>query len=394
MATTHDPIRFVTDLRDHLARHDKPIGFLFGAGTSCAIRALPNDGEESPSPLIPAILPLTAKCREAIGGLDGKYGAAWDAMESESPTGRGHPNVEDILSKVRMKHDAMGSEDTLCGLSRDGMATLEAEITKAISGIMNPPEASFPPQMAHDQLAMWVKKASRTFPLEIFTPNYDLLLERALEKALIPVFDGFVGSYRPFFHADCVEREALMPGNEWVRLWKIHGSINWSMCQSESGLRVFRGPVTDQPVVIMPSHLKYDESRKQPYLALLGRLGRVLDREDSLLVTCGYSFADQHINALIFSVLENRERAHVVALQFDELDNTQPAVKFASKVPRLLVAGPRRAVIGSRMGPWSSDKAQGNASLDEAITYPSEGEVNMLLGDFNAFCMFLDSMAR
>jgi len=185
-----------------------------------------------------------------------------------------------------------------------------------------------------------------------------------------------------------------MPGNEWVRLWKIHGSINWSMCQSESGLRVFRGPVTDQPVVIMPSHLKYDESRKQPYLALLGRLGRVLDREDSLLVTCGYSFADQHINALIFSVLENRERAHVVALQFDELDNTQPAVKFASKVPRLLVAGPRRAVIGSRMGPWSSDKAQGNASLDEAITYPSEGEVNMLLGDFNAFCMFLDSMAR
>ena len=351
MTETHDPIRFVTDLRDHLARHDKPISFLFGAGTSCAV------GERTPAestdfrPLIPAILPLTERCKEHATTLGDEFKTAWATLESECPTGRGHPNVEDILSKVRMKREAMGTNDELCGLDKTGMTTLEAEITKTIANIVNPSEDKFPEKMPHDQLAQWVKNVSREHPLEIFTPNYDLLLERSLERAFIPVFDGFVGSYKPFFHVDCVEVDAFLPGPEWVRLWKIHGSVNWSLTKTEAGLRVYRGAITDQPVVIMPSHLKYDESRKQPYLALLDRLGRVLDRDDSLLITCGYSFADQHINALIFSVLESRERANVVALQFDALDETQPAVQFASRVPRLLVAGPGHALIGGQLRP-------------------------------------------
>lgn len=33
----HDAHKTIADLRDHLARHDKPIAFLFGAGTSCAV---------------------------------------------------------------------------------------------------------------------------------------------------------------------------------------------------------------------------------------------------------------------------------------------------------------------------------------------------------------------
>ena len=34
---SHDAQKMVTDLRDHLARHDKPIAFFFGAGTSCSV---------------------------------------------------------------------------------------------------------------------------------------------------------------------------------------------------------------------------------------------------------------------------------------------------------------------------------------------------------------------
>ena len=34
----HDAQKTLADLRDHLARHDKPIAFFFGAGTSCAVR--------------------------------------------------------------------------------------------------------------------------------------------------------------------------------------------------------------------------------------------------------------------------------------------------------------------------------------------------------------------
>ena len=34
---------------------------------------------------------------------------------------------------------------------------------------------------------------------EIFTSNYDLIIEKSLEAIRIPHFDGFVGSYEPFF---------------------------------------------------------------------------------------------------------------------------------------------------------------------------------------------------
>ncbi len=381
----HDPIRFLTDLRDHLARHDRPIVFLFGAGTSCSVPSANRPDE----PLVLAVPALTAKCREVIVALNKKYAQAWDAIKRECPQGHGHPNVEDILSRVRIKRVALGQTDQLCGLSVDELATLDAKITETIATEANPAPARIPARLPHDGFAAWVKMASRSRPLEIFTPNYDLLMERALERALIPVFDGFVGSYRPFFHADFVGRDELIPGKEWVRLWKIHGSINWTKEQTDSGLRVFRGDVSSDPVVIMPSHLKYDESRKQPYLALLDRLGRVLEQDGALLITCGYSFSDQHINAALFSVLENRERSHVIGLQYEDVEESHPVTKFALRTPRLLVAGPKRAVIGGRLGAWA---ASGAAASGDAIDVTEGESPKLLLGDFNVFCRFLESM--
>ena len=56
-APQHDAQKALADLRDHLARHDKPIAFFFGAGTSCAV-AVPDGGQQS-KPLIPAVAGLT-----------------------------------------------------------------------------------------------------------------------------------------------------------------------------------------------------------------------------------------------------------------------------------------------------------------------------------------------
>jgi hypothetical protein len=40
---------------------------------------------------------------------------------------------------------------------------------------------------------------NRDFSKEIFTTNYDLVIEKSLEAIRAPYFDGFVGSYEPFF---------------------------------------------------------------------------------------------------------------------------------------------------------------------------------------------------
>ena len=56
---THDAQKTLSDLRDHLARRDKPIAFFFGAGTSCAVRVPVPDDEGKTQPLIPAVAVLT-----------------------------------------------------------------------------------------------------------------------------------------------------------------------------------------------------------------------------------------------------------------------------------------------------------------------------------------------
>ena len=70
---------------------------------------------------------------------------------------------------------------------------------------------------------------NRNYVKEIFTTNYDLLLEKAMEHNHVPYFDGFVGSYEPFFWSESIEK--TVSHNDltfnWIRLWKIHGSLNW-----------------------------------------------------------------------------------------------------------------------------------------------------------------------
>ena len=34
---------------------------------------------------------------------------------------------------------------------------------------------------------------------------------------------------RAFFYPECLDDEAQLPEANWVRLWKLHGSINWEL---------------------------------------------------------------------------------------------------------------------------------------------------------------------
>ena len=62
----HDADRLIADLRDHLARHDKRVAFLFGAGTSCAVRVPSSDDSAKDVPLIPDVAGLTSLCEDAV----------------------------------------------------------------------------------------------------------------------------------------------------------------------------------------------------------------------------------------------------------------------------------------------------------------------------------------
>lgn len=398
----HDPRREIEKLREHLASHDKPIAFLVGAGASCAVRG--SDGLVFDPPLVPTVTKLGEKCKEAAAALGEEFAAAYATIAAEGDPANS-PNVEGMLSAVRLKIAAMTDSETLAGVSQDKLNDIEKAIRKTIAEAAIPDEAVIPDDLPHHSLARWIGRIDRTCPVEIFTTNYDTLLERALETERVPVFDGFVGSRQPFFSSASLLREEAAPGRYWTRLWKIHGSVNWSRETMRDGAkRIVRGAETGAGEMIFPSFRKYDESRKQPYVAMLDRLGRVLtEREDTILFTVGYSFGDQHINGILFDALDARERVHIIALQFSDPPSDHELIKRAERRPNLLVYGPTTAVISGVIGKWRLVEAVDSRMaglLDgpfDSNAEPKEDSVPLTgrfrLGDFYWFGRFLDDIA-
>ncbi len=399
--STHDPQRVVELLRDHLAAHDKQLLFLFGAGTSSAVNTAPPPAAgavRAHVPLIPALSPMTSECKNAVVALSVEHGAAWSALEAECAALHLVPHIENMLGRIRLKIDAAGVGDQVLGLSTDQLESFEGAVRGAIVRMSSPDEASIPSRLPHDDFAVWVRNARRKHPVEIFTTNYDILIERSLEQARVPVFDGFVGSHAPYFSPDAIESDATMPGYEWLRLWKVHGSINWDLRQ-RTVVRT-TGPCSGE--MILPSHRKYDESRKLPYLALIDRLARSVAREGALLITCGYSWSDEHINAVILAALDTHPANHAIALVYPELQYLPRLCDLAERRYNLVVVGPREGILKGSRANWALPRQINGAVASfvdiafdsDALPADEAGPVPgvMRLGDFNWFCKFLLAM--
>lgn len=219
----------------------------------------------------------------------------------------------------------------------------------------------------YHRLSNWIRSIDRKTAIEIFTTNYDLLVEQGLESAEVPYFDGFVGSRRSFFDLRALE-DNLIP-QHWTRLWKIHGSINWYQEDCGETKKVYRSSEIKEGAshLIYPSHLKYEESRKMPYLALVDQLNRFIRKKSSLLVLCGYSFNDGHLNDCICNALKANPTAMVLALMFDTYsapgandsfsERYPSAYRLAKKQHNLNVWTYDQAIIGTNLAEWRVAKS-------------------------------------
>jgi hypothetical protein len=254
---------------------------------------------------------------------------------------------------------------------------------------------------SYHRFAAWSRQIDRVSPIEIFTPNYDLLFEEALEQYKVPYFDGFVGTREPFFDVAAMEQDA-MPAR-WTRLWKLHGSINWIKRKDGSVFRCYHParPKEGEQLLIYPSHLKYEQSRRMPYLAMIDRL-RAFFREtdpektNPVLIVCGYSFADDHLNEVLLDGLRGNRSAHCFALMYPGLKDCETAKLHASKHSNLSVLALDGAVIGNRPGGY---KPIDRSTIAEGVGFDAAAETDdestgaglCRLGDFHHFALFLET---
>jgi hypothetical protein len=233
------------------------------------------------------------------------------------------------------------------------------------------------------QLAAWAGRADYHLPVQIFTLNYDLLVETALESLGIPYFDGFMGAIRARFRTELVE--ASPNDDTWlpafmVRVWKLHGSVNWEW---ETGgrsevVRLGYPATTDSLAAIYPSDAKYDESRRVPFLVLQDRFRRSLHHPETIILISGFSFGDAHLNEMIFDSARRRPRSEYIAFCYDEIPEV--LAKQALLTPNLQAVGPQEAILSGARAPWTV--------LDDEL--PNIWEKGQCaLGDFGALSSFL-----
>lgn len=152
----------------------------------------------------------------------------------------------------------------------------------------------------------------------IFTLNYDTLVEQAADAQGIVLIDGFIGSVKRKFRPESFDQDLYFPTettegrihrfDKVLHLYKVHGSINWTLEKSswENPYGICSHPEgisNDKPALIYPTPAKWDEALGMPYAELIRRFATKVVRPQSVLFVIGYGFGDEHIRAIVRQAL-------------------------------------------------------------------------------------------
>lgn len=178
--------------------------------------------------------------------------------------------------------------------------------------------------------------------LNIFTTNYDRLIEAGAELAGIHLMDRFLGNLMPIFRSSRLDLDMhySTPGIRGeprylegvARFTKLHGSVDW--LQANHDIRRMGLPFgapsikpflqasgstasTAHKLMIYPNAAKDQETANYPYVELFRDLAAAICQPNSTLVTYGYSFGDEHINRVIRDML-TIPSTHLVIISRDD----------------------------------------------------------------------------
>ena len=176
-------------------------------------------------------------------------------------------------------------------------------------------------------LQVLTKMVSPPSKLAIITTNYDTLFEEASEKFEFTVIDGFTFSENPYFDSDLfdwnfireipnVKTREVEYKRKIIDLLKIHGSLTWEHDENNKVRRKNKCEV-ENPIMIFPSTNKYTQSYEAPYFDLLSKFQECLRKPNTLLLTIGFSFADNHIATMIMQAIKRNKSLNLLVSDFN-----------------------------------------------------------------------------
>lgn len=329
--------------------------------------------------------------------LDDKISAA--SKISAQCSGREEGNFED---QIRVANELLRGleilEDEKADQLRDDIISILTNFSQSIltseKGIA---EAQEEREKAFNILINFLMSfASRTGTrdrLNIFTTNYDRLIEAGAELAGLHLLDRFLGNLMPVFRSSRLDLDMHYnpPGIRGeprylegvARFTKLHGSIDWVQADkdirrvglpfgAESVAPYLKSPAlkkaTALQLMIYPNSAKDRETAVYPYVELFRDFAAATCRPNCTLVCYGYSFGDEHINRIIEDML-TIPSTHLVIISYD--DPLNRIIKTYEKIGR---PSQISLLIGNHLGDLKTltDHYLPKSAIDKATFRMSE----------------------
>ena len=290
-------------------------------------------------------------CSIGLGGTSRTAPSMWDlhglvtALPSYQPAAEALPildridNVEDLLSKCVAARHILEEPSPLEDFVREASTTIREACDFVDGGTDLTAHSTFLRKLAH--------RDARQERLALFTTNYDLAFESALQNLSYTAIDGFgYGSRARFggehFDLDIVRRgqrgELILAPNV-IRLLKLHGSVDWEF--TDTGIR--RTPFPTRPVLIYPSRDKYQQSYQQPYLEAMARFQMALRAPDTAVLVVGFGFNDDHLTQPILDAIRTQPTMRMLVVSPDVL--TPPDGSAVKSLTEAIQSGDGRLAL-------------------------------------------------
>lgn len=194
--------------------------------------------------------------------------------------------------------------------------------------------------------------------INIFTTNYDLFIEKAVESSIHKnpnlffndgangYFDRKLDSYnfdRSISYKNQFDSISINEEIPSISILKPHGSVNWEFGNGAEDSDIFiRNKIVGEPVVVPPDGHEDENTYVQNHYYEMLRVFQVeLSKPESVLIVFGFSFGDKHIAKMVQRALSNPQiMVYVFSYSNSDKQKIKDNLKAKAGVKNLKILGP------------------------------------------------------
>jgi hypothetical protein len=155
--------------------------------------------------------------------------------------------------------------------------------------------------------------------VSIITTNYDRIVEYAASFASALICNGFEQNYFGHFAIETENNNGFGYKGR-VKIWKVHGSLDWFKTQDGGNVQLPLRPDIPNaftPSIVTPGLSKYFETHKNPYRTIMAKADDEI-RNANAYMCIGYGFNDDHVQQLLIQGIKAGKPIVVIAKKITE----------------------------------------------------------------------------